>query len=467
MCSEEIWKKAKDGTVPRNIFGGVWQRLMLGALCSRCRNDHDNVVIEEPELQLTEYNEDAYDTEIISEEELLFRQPLRTRGRRNMDGDNEPLECPARWLRADSASADRLLRMGVKFFVHPMATDDAITTARTGMTKIDRYRHQYFVSLEVYSMNPEMKITSELSRSSRNLDSIEDLEPPMVGPNVTRSSMFLVATGSPSSGHRDWLLSFVGKPVAGIKDPLDFFSNSTEAATNVLNLIKQDLESHGRMREYQSDFLLYTILDRSAHELGPICWAYGHRLRWMQNCLDKQKLRMPTEYLDEVSKMRLEMQELKQWVGQMKGILKTLAEDCRNIRKDGESIPWNFGAHAEGRGKSLLMFLSNTDATLEQTSDRLATLNDLARNFLDSHARLRDGFTNNILLALTISTAIYAPAQLLAGIYGTNFVNDEGTPAVPELTWKYGYPVFITACVGMILAGFILAWYCLRTNARR
>lgn len=471
MSPEEVWMKSKDGTVPRHIFGGVWQRLMLGALCNRCRDEHGNICIKEPNIQLTEYNEEAFDVEVLCEEELLFRQPLRTRGRRNIHGDVALLDNPARWIRAE-ASADRLLRMGTKFFVHPLATGDAITAARTGMTKIDRYRHQYFVSLEVYSLQNQFKVTSGLVGSTaeafeeRSSDD-EDWEPPRVGPNVMRSSMFLVATGSPCSGHRDWLLSFVGKPVTGIKDPLDFFTNSPQAASNVLDFVMQDLEEHGRIREYQADFLLYTILDRAVSELGPICWAYGHRLRWMQNGLDKQKLMTPTENLDEVSKVRLEMQELKQWVGQMKGILKTLAEDCRNIRKDGESIPWNFGSHAEGRGKSLLMFLSNTDAMLEQASDRLVTLDDLARNFLDSHARLRDGFTNNILLALTISTAVYAPAQLLAGIYGTNFVDDEGAPALPELKWRYGYPVFVCTCFSIILAGLIAACCCLRKGGHR
>ena len=49
----------------------------------------------------------------------------------------------------------------------------------------------------------------------------------------------------------------------------------------------------------------------------------------------------------------------------------------------------------------------------------------------------------------TVITAVFLPLSLLAGWYGMNFSN------MPELQWKYGYPVFIVVsvaiCVGLVV----------------
>lgn len=56
---------------------------------------------------------------------------------------------------------------------------------------------------------------------------------------------------------------------------------------------------------------------------------------------------------------------------------------------------------------------------------------------------------NQIMKTLTIVTTIFLPLSLVAGWYGMNFSE------MPELTWKYGYPVVIGAC---ILIGLICLW---------
>jgi len=391
----------------------------------------------------------------MTEEQLLFKSPLRIPGRSRVTRRGGY----ARWVRSSAQSAERLLRLGVKFFLHPIAVSDAIMAARVGMTKIDRYNHQYFVSLEVYALKEECG--SEANELDLDPDSASG-EPSPVGSSIVRSVVFLVATGNPSDKHRNWLLSVINNRTQGTEDPLDFFKSDAAAANQVLDTVYVDLESNGRIREYQADFLLYTIIDKAAKEMTPICIAYGHRLRWLQGQLHTQKLSLPAEYINEVSSVRLEMQELRQWMGQLKGILKTLSADCSAINQRGNVMPWNFGAHAEGRGKSLLLFLSSTDAHLEQSLDRLSTLDELARSFLEHHQRHREAFINNILLTLTVATAVFMPAQLLAGIYGTNFVDEDGNPSIPELRWKYGYTYFLLASVSIVVFGLLLAFVCLR-----
>ena len=48
---------------------------------------------------------------------------------------------------------------------------------------------------------------------------------------------------------------------------------------------------------------------------------------------------------------------------------------------------------------------------------------------------------NDVMKVLTIVTTVFLPLTLIAGWYGMNFAH------MPELAWKYGYPVVILVSV--------------------
>merc|ERR1719277_573466 len=49
---------------------------------------------------------------------------------------------------------------------------------------------------------------------------------------------------------------------------------------------------------------------------------------------------------------------------------------------------------------------------------------------------------NMMVFVLTGATAIFAPVQFFAGVYGMNFVYPDGQPSIPELLWPRGYLYF-------------------------
>ena len=69
--------------------------------------------------------------------------------------------------------------------------------------------------------------------------------------------------------------------------------------------------------------------------------------------------------------------------------------------------------------------------------ERLASLcqlnQELASDLLNTHLSLASHRLNQVMRVLTITTVIFLPLALLAGIYGMNF------QFIPELTWHYGY----------------------------
>ncbi len=90
---------------------------------------------------------------------------------------------------------------------------------------------------------------------------------------------------------------------------------------------------------------------------------------------------------------------------------------------------------------------------LFENFDRLATLcqlnQELAVDLMNSHLSFVSHRLNNVMQVLTITTILFLPLGLLAGIYGMNF------DFMPELRWKYGY-VAVLGVMAVIATGLIL-----------
>ena len=83
---------------------------------------------------------------------------------------------------------------------------------------------------------------------------------------------------------------------------------------------------------------------------------------------------------------------------------------------------------------------------LDMLRDQAATLREQALQMLDLYKMRLDLRTNHIMTVLTVVTAIFAPLTLIAGWYGMNFAN------MPELTWKWGYPLVFVLCLVIAVA---------------
>lgn len=71
------------------------------------------------------------------------------------------------------------------------------------------------------------------------------------------------------------------------------------------------------------------------------------------------------------------------------------------------------------------------------------------RNLQDIVSQMREAYQsqlaiqqNQLMKLFTVVTVVFLPLTLLTGWYGMNFVG------MPELTWKYGYPVAIRGQCG-------------------
>lgn len=84
-----------------------------------------------------------------------------------------------------------------------------------------------------------------------------------------------------------------------------------------------------------------------------------------------------------------------------------------------------------------------------ENMERLASLcqlnQELAVDLLNTHFSLVSHRLNNVMRILTITTVIFLPLALLAGIYGMNF------QFMPELSWHYGYFGVLGTMLGIVV----------------
>ncbi len=91
-------------------------------------------------------------------------------------------------------------------------------------------------------------------------------------------------------------------------------------------------------------------------------------------------------------------------------------------------------------------------------TERVARLQDMVMGQREYVSQLRDLMQtqldvrqNRIMTVLTVITSIFMPLTLIAGWYGMNF------RYMPELAWKYSYPVVIT--VSILIVVVCLVWF--------
>lgn len=99
-----------------------------------------------------------------------------------------------------------------------------------------------------------------------------------------------------------------------------------------------------------------------------------------------------------------------------------------------------------GTMKRLAILGARTDRYL----NKVYNLQELVSQMQETYQSQLSIQQNNLMKIFTVVTAIFLPLTLLTGWYGMNFAY------MPELQWRYGYPLVILVSIGIVSA---LIWY--------
>lgn len=73
--------------------------------------------------------------------------------------------------------------------------------------------------------------------------------------------------------------------------------------------------------------------------------------------------------------------------------------------------------------------------------------------------RFLDNRMGDMLYVLTLASVVILPIQTMSGIYGMNFINEDGDPNIPILVWKWGYLYFWLCGIGLSALVLGLLWW--------
>ena len=165
-----------------------------------------------------------------------------------------------------------------------------------------------------------------------------------------------------------------------------------------------------------------TVIDRYT----PIVLAMEKRL----DDMEEDMLERPSdELLGELISYNTKLKKLRRIYGYQESIIKELSRsesdllDERNIHE-----------------------LNDAHEQMERLASLCSLLQELTVDLIEGYISVSSHRLNRIMKVLTITTVIFLPLTLLAGIYGMNFQN------MPELSSQNGYYIVLGVMIGISLS---------------
>lgn len=180
-------------------------------------------------------------------------------------------------------------------------------------------------------------------------------------------------------------------------------------------LIKQ-LAEGTYIRKNDADDLLYGLLDNIVDHYFIILEELGDEI----DTVEDELLFNPTrEVLHKIYILKRDLIFIRNTLWSMRNLLSTLSKNEFDLIDE----------------KATRYFRDVYDNAI-QIIDIMETYRDICSGMLDTYLSSIANKTNDVMKILTIYSTIFIPLSFLAGVFGMNF------EYMPELNWKYSYPVF-------------------------
>jgi magnesium transporter len=209
-----------------------------------------------------------------------------------------------------------------------------------------------------------------------------------------------------------------------------------EKDNNIFSQIIERLKAgKGKGRVRQEDYLCYLLID---HIVDNYYILLDHNEEQMEE-LEKLLIDNPTNELSH-SFLRL-----KKNLMLLRKTINPLKEEIRYLAREESGVISEYTRQYLGDINDHLSFIIQS---IDSSREMIASMMDL---LMANNANRM----NSIMKTLTLVSTIFIPMTLISSIYGMNF------EFMPELHWKYGYPVFLA---GLTTMGILMYIYMKRKN---
>jgi len=164
------------------------------------------------------------------------------------------------------------------------------------------------------------------------------------------------------------------------------------------------------------------MLTSVVEDVTPIIFAYRLQLEIMQDKFHDD-VALDDIFLKKVHECQREIEWVQRKVKPLKRIVRHMIDDKRI-------------------GNEISHYFEDVEDGISGCLEDLTSVVELIAVMKLEFESASDRKLNNMLGVLTFATVCILPLQTLTGLYGMNFVDVNGDPAMPELKWKWGYTCF-------------------------
>lgn len=207
----------------------------------------------------------------------------------------------------------------------------------------------------------------------------------------------------------------------------DIVITQQETQGDIWEPIRDPINRDGsRLRQLGTPYLLYALIDAIIDHIFPILDNYFDLI----DALEREILTNPQKDTQtRIYSIKRDLAYLRQSLWPMRDISGALYKNEFNILSK-KVVPYfrDVQDHSLHAIEAVEMYLENAKG-----------LQDLLMNANSNRM-------NEVMKALTIMASLFMPITFFAGLYGMNFEH------IPELGWKYSYPVFLGVCAATTIS---------------
>ncbi|APH70473.1 magnesium/cobalt transporter CorA [Aquibium oceanicum] len=187
----------------------------------------------------------------------------------------------------------------------------------------------------------------------------------------------------------------------------------------------------GRLRQRGTAYLVYALLDTILDAYFPVLENIGEELEELE---DKITQDPEPEDVTRLHGLKRDLLVVKRALWPAREMLSGMTREELGI------IP-----------QDVQHFLRDTYDHAIQLIDITETYRELAMGLLDLYLSSVSTRMNEVMKVLTIISTIFIPLGFLAGVWGMNFDREASPWNMPELGWRYGYPMALVVMAAIAL----------------
>ncbi len=194
--------------------------------------------------------------------------------------------------------------------------------------------------------------------------------------------------------------------------------------------VHERLQHRGRpIRQLGADYLLYALLDAIVDAFFPKLGELGDQLDDLEEKI----------YDDAEPSMVVELHDVRRQVRHLRSVMWPLREAVSVLMNN----------HGWMISKEVSVYLRDCHDHTFQVVDTLELYRESCADLRDYYNTEVSNRLNEVMKVLTIIATIFMPLSFIAGIYGMNFDPEVSKFNMPELKWRWGYPMALSLMAAM------------------